>query len=342
MIKNILKKLISGENLDEREARQFMNSIMKGELTSAQIASFLTALRIKGETMEEIAGCARAMKDNAAKLKKTYPLSIDTCGTGGDYKGTFNISTAVALVVAGTGIKVAKHGNRGVSSKSGSADVLEALGVNINLMPIQVEDCLEKVGIAFFFAPVFHPAMKFAIGPRREIGFRTIFNILGPLTNPAGSKYQILGVYDANLTELIASVLCKLGVEDAMVVCGETGIDEITLTGTTKISRVKEGKIETFYLNPESLRMPRCELKDIQGGNAKINSEIILDVLNGKGKKPQRNIILANAAAALLVKGVVKDLIDGIKKAAGTIDSGAAFKKLQELKNYTLKGGVIS
>ena len=338
MLKNILNKLVLGENLNEIEARQMMDNIMQGKVTSAQIASFLTALRIKGETMEEITGCAQAMKENAAKLKKTYPFAIDTCGTGGDYKGTFNISTVVALVVAGTGIKVAKHGNRGASSKSGSADVLEALGVNINLTPPQVEECLEEVGIAFFFAPVFHPAMKFAIGPRREIGFRTIFNLLGPLTNPAGSKYQILGVYDANLTELIAGALCRLGVKEAMVVCGETGIDEITLTGSTKISRIKKGKVETFYIEPEELKLPRCELEDIQGGNAKINSEITLDILNGRGKNPQRNIVLVNAAAAFMVKGVVKDLKVGIQKAAETIDSGAALRKLKELRNYTIRG----
>lgn len=338
MLKKILNRLVLGENLDERESRQMMNNIMQGKVTSAQIASFLTALRIKGETMEEITGCARAMKENVAKLKKAYPLAIDTCGTGGDYKGTFNISTIVAFVVAGAGIKVAKHGNRGVSSKSGSADVLEALGVSINLTPLQVEECLGEVGIAFFYAPIFHPAMKFAIGPRREIGFRTIFNLLGPLTNPAGSKYQILGVYNVNLTELIAGALCRLGVKEAMVVCGENGIDEITLTGYTKISRAKKGKVETFYLEPEELKLPRCELKDIQGGNAKINSEITLDILSGRGKDPQRNIVLANAAAAFMVKGVVKDFKAGIKKAAETIDSGAALRKLEELRNYSLRG----
>lgn len=338
MLKNILNRLVLGESLDEKEARLVMNNIMQGKVTSAQIASFLTALRIKGETMEEITGCARAMKENALKLKKTYPSAIDTCGTGGDCKDIFNVSTVAALVIAGAGIQVAKHGNRAASSKSGSADVLEALGININLTPLQVEECLEKVGIAFFFAPTFHPAMKFAIGPRKEIGFRTIFNLLGPLTNPAGSKYQILGVYDVNLTELIAGVLCKLGVKEAMVVCGETGIDEITLTGSTKISRVKKGKVETFYLEPEELELPRCELKDIQGGSAKINAEITLDILSGRGKDPQRNIVLANAAAAFMLKGVVKDLKVGIKKAAESIDSGAALRKLKELRNYTLRG----
>jgi len=335
MFKELLNKVVIGENLREKEARWAMNEIMQGKVTAAQIASFLTALRIKRETVEEITGCAQAMRENAVKLKKVYPLAVDTCGTGGDCKGTFNISTVTAFVAAGAGLKVAKHGNRGVSSKSGSADVLEALGININLAPLQIEECLEKVGIAFFFAPIFHPAMRFALEPRREIGFRTIFNLLGPLTNPAGAKYQVLGVYDPDLTELIAGVLEKLGVQGAMVVCGENGIDEITLTGSTKISRVKNGTVETFYLEPEELGLQRCKLEDIQGGDPKINTEIALGILNGREKCPHRDIVLANAAAVLLVGGVVKDMKTGIKKAAEIIDSGAALKKLEDLREYT-------
>jgi len=338
MFKTLLNKVVLGESLDEKEAKKTMNKIMQGEVTSAQIASFLTALRIKGETIEEIVGFAQAMRENAVKLKKVYPFAVDTCGTGGDCKGTFNISTVTALVVAGAGLKVAKHGNRGVSSKSGSADVLEALGITINLTPIQIEECLEKVGIAFFFAPIFHPAMKFALGPRREIGFRTIFNLLGPLTNPAGAKYQVIGVYDTNLTELIAGVLGRLGVQGAMVVCGENGIDEITLTGSTKISQVKDGIIETFYLEPEELGLQRCKLKDIQGGDAKTNAKIALDILNGQRKGPQRDIVLLNAAAVLTVRGVVQDIKIGIKKVAEIIDSGAALRKLEELRDYTTRG----
>jgi len=253
MFKEILNKIVTGENLNEKEAYETMNEIMQGITTPAQIASFLTALRVKGETVEEITGCARAMRENAVSLKETYPLAVDTCGTGGDTKGTFNISTVAAFVAAGTGIMVAKHGNRGVSSKSGSADVLEALGINIILTPSQVEECLQKLGIAFFFAPVFHPAMKHAIGPRREIGFRTIFNLLGPLTNPAGVKRQIVGVYDPDITELIAGVLKRLGAQNAMVVCGEGGIDEISITGFTKITQIKNREIATYYINPEDL-----------------------------------------------------------------------------------------
>lgn len=334
MNKEILNKIVRGENLNEEEAYEAMNEIMQGITTPAQIASFLTALRVKGETVEEITGCARAMRENAVSLKETYPLAVDTCGTGGDTKGTFNISTVAALVVAGTGVMVAKHGNRGVSSKSGSADVLEALGIHINLTPSQVEGCLQELGIAFFFAPVFHPAMKYAIGPRREIGFRTIFNLLGPLTNPAGVKRQILGVYDPDITELIAGVLKRLGTEDAMVVCGEGGIDELSITGFTKITQIKNGKIKTYYIRPEDLGLRRYELKDIKGGDARVNAEITLNILRGKDG-PQRLMVIVNAAAALVVGGVAKDMREGIKIAAESIDSGAALEKLDSLRKYT-------
>jgi len=334
MFKEILNKIVTGESLNEEEAYETMNEIMQGITTPAQIASFLTALRVKGETVEEITGCARAMRENAVSLKETYPLAVDTCGTGGDTKGTFNISTVAAFVVAGTGIMVAKHGNRGVSSKSGSADVLGALGININLTPSQVEECLQKLGIAFFFAPVFHPAMKHAIGPRREIGFRTIFNLLGPLTNPAGVKRQILGVYDPDITELIAGVLKRLGAQNAMVVCGEGGIDELSITGFTKITQIKNGEITTYYIRPEDLGLCRYELKDIKGGDAKVNAEITLNILRGENG-PQRLMVIVNAAAALIVGGMAKDMRDGIKIVAETIDSGMALKKLEGLREYT-------
>lgn len=334
MNKEILNKIVTGESLNEEEAYETMNEIMQGITTPAQIASFLTALRVKGETVEEITGCARAMRENAVSLKETYPLAVDTCGTGGDAKGTFNISTVAAFVVAGTGIMVAKHGNRGVSSKSGSADVLEALKININLTPSQVEECLQKLGIAFFFAPVFHPAMKHAIGPRKEIGFRTIFNLLGPLTNPAGVKRQILGVYDPDITELIAGVLKRLGAQNAMVVCGEGGIDEISITGFTKITQIKNREITTYYIEPEDLGLCRYKLKDIKGGDAKVNAEITLNILRGKDG-PQRLIVIVNAAAALIVGGIASDMRDGIKIAAEAIDSGTALKKLEDLREYT-------
>ncbi|HEC91400.1 MAG TPA: anthranilate phosphoribosyltransferase [Candidatus Atribacteria bacterium] len=334
MIKIFLNKLVSGENLSEEEAEQVIAKIMQGELTPAQIASFLTALRIKGETIEEIAGCVRAMRRKSLKLKKSYPLAIDTCGTGGDGKGTFNISTVTALVAAGAGLVVAKHGNRAASSKSGSADVLEALGVNINLTPLQVEKCLEKIGIAFFFAPVFHPAMKYAISPRKEIGFRTIFNLLGPLTNPAEVKNQLLGVYNNEFTEVVAKVLKKLGSQSVMVVCGGDGTDEISITGPTKITQLKDKEIKTFYIKPEDLGLRRYTLEDIRGGGAKANAEITLSILKGEDGA-RREIVLLNSAAALVAGGKAKDLKEGINIATEVIDSGAALKKLEALRDYT-------
>jgi len=334
MFKELLNKVVIGENLKEEEAIWVMNKIMQGGVTSAQIASFLTALRIKGETVEEITGCARAMRENAISIKNTFPLTVDTCGTGGDCKGTFNISTVTAFVVAGADIRVAKHGNRGVSSRSGSADVLEALGVNIKLNPTQVGNCLKEVGIAFLFAPVFHPAMRYALEPRREIGFRTIFNLLGPLTNPANVKYQVLGVYNPELTEVIAGALRGLGVKNAMVVCGEDGMDEISIISSTKITRLKDAEIETFYLEPEELGLSRYPLEDIKGGDASINANIALNVLNGD-KGPYREIVLINTAAALVVCGAVNGMREGMKMAAQVIDSKAALKKLEDLREYT-------
>jgi len=334
MFKELLNKVVIGENLEEKEACWVMNEIMQGKVTAAQIASFLTALRIKGETAEEITGCAIAMRENAISIKNTFPLTVDTCGTGGDCKGTFNISTVTAFVVAGAGIRVAKHGNRGVSSRSGSADVLEALGINIDLNPDQVEKCLEEVGIAFLFAPVFHPAMRYALEPRREIGFRTIFNLLGPLTNPAKVKYQVLGVYSSELTEVMARALHGLGVRNAMVVHGEDGMDEISINSSTKISRLKNAEIETFYLEPEELGLSRYRLEDIKGGDPLFNANITLNILNGD-KGPHREIVLMNAAAALVVCGVVNGMREGMKMATQVIDSKAALKKLEDLREYS-------
>jgi anthranilate phosphoribosyltransferase len=337
MYKTVVNKLLSSEDLKEEEAQQIMNQMMQGALTSAQIAGFLTALRIKGETLKELLGCALAMREHAVPLTKSYPQAIDTCGTGGDGKGTFNISTVTAFVVAGAGLQVAKHGNRGVSSQSGSADVLEALGINLHLTPSQVEACLEEVGIAFFFAPVFHPAMKFAVIPRRELGFRTIFNLLGPLTNPAGVRYQVLGVYDPTLTETIAETLKELGVQQAMVVCSERGMDEITLTEDTKISQVKNGKVSTFYLQPETLGLTRCGLENIQGGDARRNARISREILEGKRKDAMRDTVLVNSAAALMIGGIAENLPIGISMAAESIDSEAALQKLKELRDFSLR-----
>lgn len=275
MLKGAIENLLEGKHLSENEMMDAMESIMDGEATPALIGSFLTALKIKGETSDEITGGARVMIKKAEKIDLNDLYTLDTCGTGGDCAGTFNISTGVAFVAASAGIPVVKHGNRSVSSKSGSADVLEALGVNISLLPRQVEECVKSQNIGFLFAPTFHKAMKYALGPRKELGFRTIFNILGPLTNPANAKSQVLGVFDENLTEPMAKVLLNLGVDHAMVVHGMDGLDEITTTNKTKITEVKNKEVRTYYISPEEYGFTRCQRKDLQGGDAIENAEII-------------------------------------------------------------------
>lgn len=330
MIKEAINLIVQNISLSEMEMVECMTEIMEGKATDAQIGSFLTALRIKGETIEEITGAARIMREKAAKIKAPNGV-IDTCGTGGDMSGTFNISTTTALVVAAAGIPVAKHGNRSVSSQSGSADVLEALGVNIELPPEKVEKCLFETNFGFLFAPLFHPAMKFAIVPRREIGIRTIFNILGPLTNPAGAKRQILGVFAGRLTEPLAAVLGNLGAADAMVVHGEDGLDEITISNGTRISRYKNGKIETFYITPEDFGFKRADINEIIGGDKNKNAEITLSILNGD-TGPKREIVLMNSAAAIVIAGMAADFDAAKEIAAETIDSGKALRKLKEIQ----------
>lgn len=330
----IIEKVVNRYHLSEEEAEEAMGVIMSGEATPAQIASLLTALRLKGETVEEITGFARAMRARARRIRPRFNHIIDTCGTGGDQKSTFNISTTAAFVVAGAGLPVAKHGNRSVSSKCGSADVLEALGVKVDIAPEQAERCLEQTGICFLFAPVFHEAMKHAVGPRREIGIRTVFNILGPLTNPAGAQTQLLGVYDPNLTGVLARVLRRLGSSRAMVVHGEDGLDEITHTGRTRVSELVDGEIRSYEVVPEDLGLKRGRLEDITGNTAEENARITLDVLNGR-PGPCRDVVLMNAGAALLVGGKVDSLRDGVRLAAEVIDSGAALRKLRELIDFT-------
>ena len=299
MIKEALSKIVSRNDLTMAEAREVMREIMKGEATQAQIGAFLTALRMKGETADEIAGCALAMRESAIAVKPKSNQLVDTCGTGGDGKGTFNISTTVAFVAAGAGLAVAKHGNRSVSSRCGSADLLQALGVNLELTQEQVAQCIDEVGIGFLFAPKLHPAMKYALGPRQEIGLRTIFNILGPLSNPAQAKRQLLGVYNSDLTELIAEVLRTLGAEHAFVVHGADGLDELSVTGQNKISRLYDGYIETYYLDPQDLGLPRARLSDLAGGSVEENAAITKALLAGKDG-PKRDVILLNAAAVLI------------------------------------------
>jgi len=331
MLKQTISKIIAKEDLTEEEAYTFMNGIMKGEVTQSQIGGFLVGLRMKGETIEEITGCARAMRDNAKPLNLISDYAIDTCGTGGDGGKTFNISSIAAIIAAAGGVKVAKHGNRAVSSQSGSADVLTELGININVEPETAALLIEEKGMAFLFAQSYHSAMKNAAAPRREIGTRTIFNILGPLTNPAFAKGQVLGIFSKDLTNQVAQVLGKLGAERALVVHGEDGLDEITTTGFTYVSELKEGIVIDYKISPEDFGIKRATLEDISGGSAKVNANIIINILKGK-KGPQRDIVVLNTAAALYVGKVCESIKAGVVLAEELIDSGKAFRKLQELR----------
>jgi anthranilate phosphoribosyltransferase len=334
MIVEAIRILVEGRDLSEEEASLAMEEIMRGEATPAQIASFLTALRMKGETVEEITGCARTMREHAITVSTFNPCTVDTCGTGGDGGMTFNISTTSAFVVAGAGVPVAKHGNRSVSSRCGSADLLRALGVEIEIEKEKMEECLREAGIGFLFAPLLHRAMKHALGPRREIGIRTIFNILGPLSNPARVKSQVVGVFAAGLTEKIAQVLGKLGSHHVLVVHGMDGLDEITITAATQISEWREGQLRTFLLEPEAVGIARADSRDLVGGDPEENARLTLEVLGGQ-RGPRRDIVLLNAAAALMVGGKAKDLGEGIELAANSIDTGAALEKLEALRDVS-------
>ena len=333
-IKEAIGKVMLGEHLLGEEAEAVMGQIMAGETTPAQIGAFLTALRLKGETVEEITGCARAMRRSAIPVRPRRQDLVDTCGTGGDKTGTFNISTTAAFVVAGAGLAVAKHGNRSVSSHCGSADLLEALGVNLELAPDQVADCIDEVGIGFLFAPRFHPAMKHAIGPRREMGVRTIFNILGPLTNPAGATRQIMGVYDPSLTSPLAQVLGRLGAQAAFVVHGADGLDELSTTGINRVSHLRDGWVKDFSLDPAELGLPGARLEDLRGGTAGENAQITQTILAGE-RGPRRDVVLLNAAAALVAGGMARDFKEGLQQAAEAIDSGSAREKLEGLVAFS-------
>lgn len=335
MIKEAISKIVERRDLEAEEARLVMEEIMSGEATSAQIAAFLTGLRMKGETVEEIVSFVNAMLRYASVISPQVDgVMVDTCGTGGDSIKTFNISTISAFVSAGAGIAVAKHGNRAVSSKAGSADVLEALGLDITLAPEQVRACIENVGMGFMFAPVFHPAMKYALGPRREIGIRTVFNILGPLANPAKVQAQVVGVYDAALVEKIANVLAGLGVRNAIVAHGLDGLDEISPIGETKIAELKDGEITTYSITPADFGLESAKVEEIEGGNAEENAQIAIDILKGS-KGAKRDAVLMNAAAALVVGGLAGDLKEGFALASRSIDSGAAYRKLEALVRFT-------
>ena len=341
MFKKYLDKVVAGKHLSVEEMEQAMSAIMEGKVSDTQLAGFLVGLRMKNEAIEEITGAAKVMRDKALTVDVDKENLIDTCGTGGDGSNSFNISTTVAFVLAGAGLLVAKHGNRSVSSKSGSADVLESLGVDLNLKPFQVENCIKEVGIGFLFAPVFHKAMKYAIPARKELEVRTIFNILGPLTNPAAADYQILGVYDPDLIEPMAEVLRNLGVKRAMVVHGAGGLDEFSLMGENKVAYLNQGKIDYLFISPEEFGLNKADVDAIKGGNSEENSQIMLSIFKGD-KGPKRDIVLFNAAAALKVAGQVNSFKEGIEKAGHIIDSGAALDKLQALIDYTNSVEVVS
>ena len=320
-------------DLSEEEAAAAMREIMAGEATPAQIGAFLIALRMKGETVEEIAGMARVMRENALHVEVEGAL-LDTCGTGGDSSGTFNVSTAAAFVAAGAGVWVAKHGNRAMSSACGSADVLEALGAKIDLSPEQVSECIREAGIGFMFAQAFHPAMKHAAGPRREIGIRTVFNILGPLTNPAGATRQLLGVARPELAPKMAAVLLRLGSEHALVVHGEDGLDELSLSAESTVHEVRDGEVREYRVSPEQFGLRRAKPEEVKGGTAEENAAALRGVLTGKAG-PLRDIVVLNAGAALLAADATAELGEGVRLAEKAIDSGAAAERLRRFVEAT-------
>ena len=354
MIKKTIVKVVNGHDLTEEEMQGAMEEIMTGKATPAQIGSFVTALRIKGETVDEITGAAKVMRGKAMKVHlNNHHVNIDrdeinvedetildTCGTGGDGTNTFNVSTATAFVAAGAGVKVAKHGNRAVSSSCGSADVLENLRVKLDITSTDVERCIREIGIGFLYAPLFHGAMKYAAAPRHEIGLRTIFNLLGPLTNPAGATAQVLGVYAPDLTEKMATVLGRLGAREAFVVCGEGTFDEISICGPTRISHLKDRAVDTFHVTPEEYGLKRAAPEDISGGDAKENAYIIRKILEGE-KGAKRDIVLLNSAAAFVAAGLDGGIKEGIERAHESIDSGRAREKLDSLVNFTQQCGAF-
>ena len=345
IISEAIRVLVDRRDLTRIEAAAAMEAIMSGAATHAQIAAFLTALRMKGEIVEELIGFAQVMRQKVVRIRTRgdevagltgtdREMLIDTCGTGGDATGTFNVSTATAFVVAGSGLRVAKHGNRSVSSLCGSADVVETLGINLDLPPQKVARCVDQVGIGFLYAPLLHTAMKHVMPARREMGVRTVFNMLGPLTNPAGANAQVIGVYAAALTEPLARVLAELGTFRAFVVHGADGLDEISNTGESRVSEVREGVVRTFTVRPEDFGLPRVSMRDLLGGDREQNAAIIHAILRGE-PSPKRDIVVMNAAAALVVGVKARDFKEGVELAARSIDTGAARDKLEELVRFT-------
>ena len=348
MIKQAITKAINRENLSESEMQATMEEMLNGAVPPVLVGSFLTALRMKGETVEEITAGARVARGQARRIDVSNHLVnldreeiniddetiLDTCGTGGDGTNTFNISTATALVAAGAGVRVAKHGSRCVSSACGSADVLEQLGVNLDVPPTAVESCIREIGIGFLYEPLFNTAMARIAEVRRQLGFRTLFNLLGPLTNPAGASIQVLGVYDPDLTEKMAGVLKNLGTREAFVFCGEGTLDEISTCGPTRMSHLKDHAIQTFEVTPDALGLPQATLADIRGGSARENAQIIRDILKGT-KGPRRDVVLVNSAAAFVAVGLDADFKTGIQRAAQSIDTGSAQQKLDALIDFS-------
>lgn len=333
-MKQAIGKLIAGEDLSREEARSVMDEIMEGRATQAQIGSILTALRIKGETIDEITGFAESMRSKSNRLRTEQYRLLDTCGTGGSGIHKFNISTASAIIASSVSVRVAKHGNRSASGRAGSADVLEALGVNINLTSDQAAKCLDEIGICFLFAQLYHPSMKHAAAPRKELGVRTIFNMLGPLTNPAGADRQLLGIYDRGKTATIASVMQQLGLKRAMVVSSHDGLDEISISAPTQVSELVGGDIRTYDIDPEAIGLRTYPINEVLGGDAATNANIIRRVLQGE-QGAYRDVVLANAGACIYVSGLAPSIQDGVRAAAEAIDTGKAYAKLQQLIETT-------
>jgi len=339
MFSQTLSNIINRKDLSREEMDGIFSDIFSGNLTDAQIGAFMAALATKGETFEELAGAAEAMRRKATRIQAASSVVVDTCGTGGDGAHTFNISTTAAFVVAGSGVTVAKHGNRSVSSKCGSADVLEALGVKLDTQPEVAEEAVNEIGIGFLFAPLFHGAMKYAIGPRKELAVRTIFNMLGPLTNPAAANCQVLGVFAPQLTEMFADALNLLGAKRAFVVHGHDGLDEISVCAPTRISELNDRRVHTYDISPEHFFEDRARPEDMAGGTPVENAEITRGILNGKEKGAKRNVVVINAGAALVAAGKAEDLAEGVALAGEIIDSGKAGKKLDELIDFTNTNG---
>ncbi|UVI32400.1 anthranilate phosphoribosyltransferase [Paenibacillus spongiae] len=334
-IQGALTAIMSGKDLTRGEARAIMGIIMNGEASDAQIAAIVTALRMKGETKDEITGFAESMRAHSNRVQAKQEGLLDTCGTGGSGIHKFNISTASAMIASAAGVRVAKHGNRAMSGKAGSADVLEALGVNITLSAEQAASCLESIGICFMFAQLYHPSLKHATGARREIGIRTIFNMLGPLTNPAGADRQLLGLYDRSRTSTVAEVLGELGLKRAMVVSSHDGLDEISISAPTQISELQDGIVRTYDITPESIGLSTRPLSEVIGGDAAVNAQIIRRIFSGEEKGAYREIVLANAGACIYVGGMAASLREGAEVAAALIDSGQAAEKLNQLIETT-------